>query len=138
MTITSTGIVKVKDCLNVRSEANTSYSVVRRLSNGSKVTILDVTTNGWLRIKATDGTTGYCGASYVGVQVPSNSRTRNLNNIDKSEFISKLSKYHHAAGKCYSGILYRRYDELEVFLYGDYTRDGSSNKHGFARPSCMK
>ena len=45
--------------------------------------------------------------------------------------------YHHAGGQCYYGLLYRRADELEMFLYGDYISDGSRNKYGFPSPYCI-
>ena len=36
---------------------------------------------------------------------------------------------HHASGTCYWGLLYRRIDEVELFMFGDYSVDGSSNKY---------
>lgn len=50
---TKTGTVKVNDVLNVRSGPSTGYSVVDRLKNGTKVTILEEKTAGamvWGRI----------------------------------------------------------------------------------------
>lgn len=138
LSITSTGVVKVNDWLNMRSGAGTSYSVIKKLTNGTSVTILDITSDGWFKVKTSDGKTGYCSSSYIGVKVSSGTtNTLNLNNVNQSALISKFSEYHHAGGKCYTSLLYRRYDELEVFLYGDYSRDGSKNKHGFSKPSCM-
>lgn len=54
---------------------------------------------------------------------------RNMNYVDKDALQEELIQWHHAGG-CIWGLLYRRIDELEVFCYGDYTRDGSYNKYG--------
>ena len=40
--------------------------------------------------------------------------------------IPRFLQYHHAAGSCYWGLLYRRIDEMEIFFYGDYARDGQN------------
>ncbi len=53
---------------------------------------------------------------------------RNLNYVDKAALKEELIQWHHAGG-CVWGLLYRRIDELEVFCYGDYERDGSENKY---------
>lgn len=65
-----------------------------------------------------------------------NSANNNLNNINRSAFISEMLSYHHAGGVCYYGLLYRRADELEMFLYNDYAPDGRSNKYRFPNPKC--
>lgn len=54
---------------------------------------------------------------------------RNMNLVNKTALKQELVQWHHAGG-CVWGLLYRRIDELEVFCYGDYTRDGNSNKYG--------
>lgn len=56
------------------------------------------------------------------------SGVRNMNYVDKSALKKELIQWHHAGG-CVWGLLYRRIDELEVFCYGDYIRDGDSNKY---------
>lgn len=53
---------------------------------------------------------------------------RNMNLVNKSELRQELIQWHHAGG-CVWGLLYRRIDELEVFCYGDYIRDGNYNKY---------
>lgn len=62
---------------------------------------------------------------------------RDLNNVKKNALITEMLSYHHAGGNCYYGLLYRRADELEMFLYGDYAVDGRSNKYCFPNPSCI-
>lgn len=54
---------------------------------------------------------------------------RNMNLVNKAELREELIQWHHAGG-CVWGLLYRRIDELEVFCYGDYVRDGNYNKYG--------
>ena len=63
--------------------------------------------------------------------------SRNLNYVGRNKLIREMLAYHHAGGNCYYGLLYRRADELEMFLYGDYVHDGSYNKHGFPSPYCI-
>ena len=62
---------------------------------------------------------------------------KNLNNVNKDALISEMLAYHHSCGQCYYGLLYRRADELEMFLYGDYISDGRQNKYHFPNPSCI-
>lgn len=54
---------------------------------------------------------------------------RNMNLVNKKDLREELIQWHHAGG-CVWGLLYRRIDELEVFCYGDYVRDGNYNKYG--------
>ncbi|MEE0859690.1 MAG: Ig-like domain-containing protein [Acutalibacteraceae bacterium] len=54
---------------------------------------------------------------------------RDMNYVNKTALKEELIQWHHAGG-CVWGLLYRRIDELEVFCYGDYIRDGSANKYG--------
>ena len=63
--------------------------------------------------------------------------SRNLNYVNKNKLINEMLSYHHAANVCYYGLLYRRADELEMFLYGDYAHDGRNNKYHFPNPSCI-
>lgn len=54
---------------------------------------------------------------------------RNMDYVNKTNLQHELIQWHHAGG-CVWGLLYRRIDELEVFCYGDYIRDGNLNKYG--------
>lgn len=67
---------------------------------------------------------------------------KNLKNIsknsaNKNEFIKDYLLRHHANKKCYPGLLYRRIDELEMFLFNDYKKDGHFNKNKFELPDCI-
>ena len=51
--------------LNVRSGAGTSYSVITKLSKGTVVDVLESASNGWKKIKTSNGTTGWVSGSYL-------------------------------------------------------------------------
>lgn len=131
--------VNVTDSLNLRSGAGTNYSIVGHLYGGQTVTILDSKkVNGvWLKVKAPDGTVGYCSSDYLIIGGSSSGGGRNFNYINKNDLIEELLAWHHAGGNCYWGLLYRRIDELELFIFGDYTQDGRDNTNGWKYPSCI-
>lgn len=66
-TVTSTtgtaGTVKCSSSVNLRSEANTSSSILAELKNGTAVTVVS-TTNGWCKVTCS-GKTGYIKQDYV-------------------------------------------------------------------------
>lgn len=64
-------------------------------------------------------------------------KDKSLNEINKQNFTEKLLKYHHCGKICYKGLLYRRIDELEIFFFNDYKRDGNLNKNKFTIPECI-
>lgn len=125
----ASGYVNATD-VNLRSGAGTSYSVVTTMSYNTKFTFVDgkLYNSNWYKIKLSNGTTGYIYASYASMTDVS----RDLNNVKKQSFLNNFLAYHHAAGSCYWGLLYRRVDEAEIFFYGDYVRDGSYNKKNFS------
>lgn len=114
--------------VNLRSGAGTGYSVIICMDKNTRFTFIDgeLYNSDWYKIKLTDGTIGYIYKSYASVQSTS---SRDLNNVDKQSFLNNYLQYHHAAGSCYWGLLYRRIDEAEVFFYGDYVRDGHYNRN---------
>ena len=62
------------DALNVRSGPSTSYSVTTKLYKGDKVEILE-TSNGWHKIKASNGKIGWVSGDYIKVSSGSTSQT---------------------------------------------------------------
>lgn len=69
-------------------------------------------------------------------------KCKSLSDISKNseikvEFIKHFLLHHHANKKCYKGLLYRRIDELEIFFFNDYKRDGHLNRHKFELPECI-
>ena len=63
--------------LNVRNGAGTSYSVVTKLPKGTVVDVLESASNGWKRIKTSNGTIGWVSGSYLTTGVVDNSSTSN-------------------------------------------------------------
>ncbi len=51
--------------LNVRSGAGTSYSVITKLSKGTVVDVLESASNGWKKVKTSNGTIGWVSGSYL-------------------------------------------------------------------------
>ena len=119
------------DQVNLRSGAGTNYSVMTTMSINTKFTFVDgkLYNSNWYKIKLTSsGKVGYIYSEFVSV---SGGGTRDLKNVNKSSLITRFLQYHHAAGSCYWGLLYRRIDEMEIFFYGDYACDGEKNKYHF-------
>ena len=63
--------------LNVRSGAGTSYSVITKLSKGTVVDVLESASNGWKKIKTSNGTTGWVSGDYLTTGSAGNSSTNN-------------------------------------------------------------
>ena len=116
--------------VNLRSGAGTNYSVLTNMAQNTAFTFVDgkLYNSSWYKIKLTNGTVGYIYSEYASAKATGG--TRDLNNVNKSVLIPRFLQYHHAAGSCYWGLLYRRIDEMEIFFYGDYARDGQNNKYG--------
>ena len=67
--------------LNVRSGAGTGYSVIGKLTKGSKVEVISIS-NGWSKINY-NGTTGYVSSSYLSSTNISNSNTSTSNSVSQ-------------------------------------------------------
>ena len=94
--------------------------------------------NVWYKVRTSSGKTGYCSGTYLNLSSSSGSKTgRDLKYVNRNALIREMLSYHHAGSVCYYGLLYRRADELEMFLYGDYVADGRDNNHDFPDPSCI-
>lgn len=118
--------------VNVRSGAGTSFEIIDVLNTGDKVTLVkENSENNWYHIITPDGEKGYVYADYVTKGVYSESAEHYLSKIDKNEFTKLMLQYHHAGPTCVWGLLYRRVDELDVFFYSEYTRNGAKNVNDF-------
>lgn len=133
-----TGTVNASTGLNLRKSPTTSSDVITVLPNGAAVTLVssEKYNSVWYKVKTSDGKVGYCSSSYLIVRT-TNATRKDLNYVNKNALIKEMLAYHHAGGICYYGLLYRRADELEMFLYGDYVSDGRDNKHNFPDPPCI-
>ena len=116
--------------VNLRSGAGTNYSIVTTMSQNTSFTFVDAALYNtyWYKIKLSNGTVGYIHKDYAAA---AGSSSCDLANVNKQSLLSRFLQYHHAASSCYWGLLYRRIDEMEIFFYGDYARDGQYNKYGF-------
>lgn len=133
-----TGTVTSADGLNLRWWPTTTSTPKALLKKGEKVTLVSNTKyNGvWYQVKTASGMTGYCSGTYLNLEAKG-TVGRDLKYVNKNALINEMLSYHHSMGVCYYGLLYRRADELEMFLYGDYTSDGRNNKYHFPNPSCI-
>ena len=114
------------------------------LSDGTVVQLIDETKyNGdWYKLKTTDGSAAYCHSDYI-VNVVTTGGSGgtgelDLNYVDQDALITEMSSWHHAGGKCVLGLLTRRFDELEIFLYGEYNRGYQLSDHHFPIPDCYQ
>ena len=133
-----TGTVTSDSGLNLRKEATTSAEVIGVLGYQENVTLVSTTkyNSVWYKVKTSSGKVGFCSGTYLRLNAGSTTG-RDLNYVNRNALINEMLAYHHAGNVCYYGLLYRRADELEMFLYGDYAADGRSNKHNFPNPPCI-
>lgn len=120
------------DGVNFRKEPSTSSEIIGVFYQGDKVKLLKTTAqNNWYYVESESGEKGYVYADYVtkGSVVTDNDYA--LSRVDKEKFVDLMLQYHHAGSTCVKGLLNRRVDELDVFFYGDYKRDGDTNRYGF-------
>ncbi len=133
--------VNVDDCLRIRDKPDAKSKKIGVLHAGDQVSVLsDKKYNDkWYKIKTEDGVEGYCHGDYLNLYRESNSG-KSLSNIDKNEFINEVLEYHHAGGKCYSALLSRRAQELDMFLKGKYSRYDYLyyKKMRYKRPKCTE
>ena len=107
--------------VRIRSGPGTEYDVLKELDYNTTVTVLSTSNSAWYQVKLDDGTTGYVSSDYISKRATGGNL--DLNYVDRQTLINKFCAYHHAAGDCIYGLLYRRVDEMEMFFYGDYERN---------------
>ncbi len=127
------------DQVNLRKGAGTSFESLGWVNYPDKLTLVDTKlhNNSWYHVKTEDGRQGYIYKDYVTLGVPAKEGEIYLSLINKDEFTRVILEYHHAGGNCVYGLLYRRADELDLFYFGDYERDGNENHFGYSY-SCYK
>ena len=69
------------DSLNMRKGAGTSYSVITKLSKGTVVDVLESASNGWKKIKTSNGTIGWVSGSYLANSVVEQPSTPSTNKV---------------------------------------------------------
>lgn len=107
--------------VRLRKGPSTDQEIIDELSSGTLVTVLDMSNSAWYQVRLDDGRTGYVSSDYIAKR--STGGNLDLNYVDRQLLINKFCAYHHAAGDCIYGLLYRRVDEMEMFFYGDYERN---------------
>ena len=106
------------DCVRIRKGPGTEYDIIDELDYNTIVTVISTSNSAWYQVRLADGTTGYVCSDYISKR--NTGGGLNLNYVNRQNLINKLCMYHHAGGSCIYGLLYRRVDEMEMFLYGDY------------------
>lgn len=120
--------------VRIRKGPGTDYDIIKELSYGTNIKILEKTTSSWYYVQLDDGTKGYVITDYIASRTSSGSL--DLNFVNKQNVIDAMCQYHHAGG-CIYGLLYRRVDEMEVFFYGDYDRNYGNYKYNI-KFTCSK
>ena len=128
--------MNASDGLRLRESASGSSGIITTMSYGEKVTVLDKSNSSWYKVRTSSGKTGYCSSSYLkSTSSGGGQYAKDLNAINQNSLISNMTQFTRSGNYHLSGLLYRRIDELEMFLYGDYANDGYRNKYGFHYPS---
>ena len=134
------GDVTSQNGLNLRCSPSVNSKKITALRFGERVEILNSNryNNFWYLVKTDGGKTGYCHGDYVKVFSISNS-SKNLKDINRDKFIKLFSAYHHAGGRCSSGLLSRRFHELDVFFDRRYSEFYHLyyKKSPYKLPGCM-
>ncbi len=121
------------------AEPSRSSGKVTSVSNGSSATVLDLdftdTRDGWYKVKTSAGT-GWINSGYLQLS-NSASLQHDLNYTNAYAFGTDLCRWCMAGGKAYSGLLYRRVGEANVYNYNDYSAV-RYNKYGYTYPASME
>ena len=120
--------------VNFRKGAGTNFESLGWLTYPDALTLVEekLVNEVWYHVKTADGTEGYIYKDFVTLGLPTVEGEIYLSLIDKAEFTRVLLEYHHAGSNCIYGLMYRRVDELDLFYYGDYERDGDENRFGYS------
>lgn len=122
-------VVNSESGLNVREQPDRNSRQVSRLNHNERVAIISKEYNGWYKVKLKDGTEGFCCADFLTIKADNVEKF-----MDRNEFSTEFLAFHKAGGKPIKGLLNRRVEELQMFFYGDYSRDGWKNKYDFDLP----
>ena len=135
------GKVTSSNGIYLRKTPDTTLKPTGVLRCGDVVTILseEKVNEKWYKVSTELRKTGFCCADYLKLNTVNTSEI-DLDKIDSEEFINYFSKYHHAGGKCYVGLLKRRFCELDIFFKGKYisVSDCKLSNFDYAIPDCMK
>lgn len=116
------------ECTQNQFDALVSYSYNLGTSWLSKSKLKD------LLLSAINPQTGRIDFSYFNT-------SKTANNEMYQELVGEILIKHHVLNprRCIPGLLYRRISELNMFLYGEYSKEnGRLNKHKFYIPDCIR
>lgn len=126
--------------LFMRSESNTRSRKLCIMSNNTRLELLNANPqNGnWYHVRNSNGHSGYCCGDYLNFHYEKFGE-KNFNNVNKNKFIKEFSQYHHACKKCCKGLLRRRFEELDIFFRGIYSRNtGWRGAGNYPIPKCAE
>ena len=122
-TKSNNAVVNSENGLRLRSEPNTVSSIISVLKFNDQIEVLSKDYNDWYKVRTKSGEVGYCFAQFLTVL-----------ETEKADFVSEFLSYNKAGGAFVRGLLNRRVEELQMFLFNDYSKDGAKNKYGFLLP----
>lgn len=141
-----TATVIYKSGIRIRKDPSFEGTILKAIPYGEKVEVLDSNkqNNNWYKIKTKSGLVGFCFDEGLKLEQEKthpnigDQTGRSLKNVNREKFSSEVLIHCHANKKLLKGLLYRRIDELEMFLFKDYEKDGRLNKYGFEIPERLK
>lgn len=89
---TQKGKIKPCDYLNIRSGASTKYAVVGKAYTNETVDILEKASNGWYKVKLSNGVVGWANGSYISIQDSNTSSNTNQNSSKVDKIIDVAKK----------------------------------------------
>ena len=123
------GVVDSSDGLRLREGPSTENTAISVMKFNERVEVLSENNNGWYKVRTSGGLVGYCAAQFLTVEALD---VRNF--ASRDDFAKAFLEYNKAGGGFIRGLLNRRIEELQIYFYGDYARDGGKNKYNFSLP----
>ncbi|MDR0880548.1 MAG: C40 family peptidase [Clostridioides sp.] len=101
-----TAVVRECDFLNMRNAAKASAKIVGRVNTGDKLSVVDTSSNGWVRVRNTNDIVGWVNGKYITISTQSNGNSNNSNTTvvspdSKSKIESVLQLAYKQQGKPY-------------------------------------
>ena len=84
--------------LNLRVGPSTSYSAVGLIYKNEKVTLIERTSNGWCKVKLSNGKIGYCSGAYLKSQSQIDSATNKPSSVEDVAYTMDVKAYAYCTG----------------------------------------
>jgi len=133
------GYVNSNSGLHLRKFPDSNSESLKILNYNSKVKILNTKkiNENWYHVEFKDSKnkkiSGYCYGKYLDLE--KKIKNKNLNLINKQEFIKEFLSRHHVNNECSIGILNRRMMELDIFFDNLYSIRANYSK--YPMPECI-